>query len=348
MKIFNHANHFQHNRVIYIDGLTDRFKKLVGKGGAWREVYKISPLELARRIYTDKVDILLDLSGLTAGHRLHALRFRPAPVQVTWCGYPATTGCRFIDFRIVDAVTDPLTTGAVGSVVGADALCIERLMRIDPCFLCYQPPIPQGPHQDHPPVERRGDGAASFASFNALSKITDEVLGCWAGVLRATPGSRLLLKNREVSSPDEREGVLARCESAGLDCSRVEIIPATTGLREHLECYNRLDVALDTFPYNGTTTTCEALFMGVPVVTIAGDRHAGRVSASLLSALGRADLIAADIGAFPDAAARAVAAARDAGQTGRTELRRRLLAGHLCDAAAFAGKFLELLGRTVR
>jgi predicted O-linked N-acetylglucosamine transferase (SPINDLY family) len=233
---------------------------------------------LAQGIAQDKLDVLVDLSGLTAGHRLDALAARPAPAMVTYLGYPHTTGLPGMDYRIVDAVTDPTNQTPAGT---------EALARLDPCFVCFRPP--EGPPAPKAPP---ADAPTTFVSFNALTKLNDPLLRLWARVLAAAPRSRLLLKNRECYTPDVRAHLLARCAAAGMDPARVDIAEPTKGIGEHLAVYHRGAVALDSFPYGGTTTTCEALWMGLPVVTLAGPVHASRVGASLLNAAGLGHLVA--------------------------------------------------------
>ncbi len=303
------------------DPMTARF---AARAAAWHKCGVQSPMELARLIHAQRVDVLLELSGLTAGHRIHTLRFRPAPVQVTYCGYPGTTGCSFMDYRVVDSLTDPEDT----------AQASETLVRIDPCFLCFVPPA------DLPDVAvgARQTSPITFGCFNALTKMNDAVLQTWARVLEEPKDSRLLLKNREAASADVRASLLERCRRAGIDASRIEIAAPTAGIREHLACYSRVDIALDTFPYNGTTTTCEALLMGVPVVTLAGDRHAGRVGLSLLSAAGFPELVAGSIDEYVGIASQ-LAGDRSRLAQMRGTLGARLLASPLCDGRGLAKRF---------
>lgn len=244
------------------------------KATDWRNVFGLSAQKLAEQIRRDRIDILIDLAGLTRDSSLRAFTARPAPIQMTYIGYPNTTGLPQIDYRITDWVADP---------EGCDSDYTETLIRLPNCFLCYAipcnaPPVEPGPceHRDH----------VTFGSFNNFAKINPAVLQLWAEVLLAVPGSRLLLKS--VSSADQtaqsviREGL----ERHGVDPGRVHFAEFREKAASHLALYHDVDIALDPFPYNGTTTTCEALWMGVPVITLSGDRHAGRVGASLLTAVG--------------------------------------------------------------
>ena len=297
---------------------------LRGMAGAWCEAAAMDDAALDRAIRERRIDVLVELGGHTSGGRLGALDRKPAPVIVTAIGYPNTTGHPAVDVRIVDSVTDP---------AGAEALCTERLARIDPCFLCYRPP------DDAPePAMPAADGPITFGSFNLLSKVSAGTLAAWRGALDACPGSRLLLKSRNFADPSARAGLLARAAQAGIAPERVEIVAFTPGIAEHLALYRRVHVALDAFPYNGTTTTCEALWMGVPVVTMAGDRHAARVGASLLRAAGLPELVTECPEAFAQAATRL--AGDPAHLTAlRSGLRDRLRASPLLDAAGWATRF---------
>lgn len=203
---------------------------------------------------------------------------------VSAIGYPNTTGHPAIDWRLVDSTTDP---------EGSERYATERLLRIDPCFLCYTPPeiAPEPAHVD--------DGEQiTFGSFNLTSKVTPATIALWKSVLDAVPRSRLLVKSKSIADESTKRSVLSRLESGGIDPTRVEALAYTKSQAEHFALYSRVHVALDTTPYNGTTTTCEALWMGVPVVTLEGDRHAARVGASLLRAADCAEWIASTPDAF--------------------------------------------------
>jgi predicted O-linked N-acetylglucosamine transferase (SPINDLY family) len=298
----------------------------------WKHCVSLDDVALARRIRADRIDILIDLSGLTTGSRIRMFAYRPAPIQMTYLGYPNTTGLAEMDYRIVDSLTDP--PGA------ADTYATERLLRIDPCFLCYGG-MPEAQVAPHPPSQAPGsDGSITFGSFNALQKVSDPLLRLWVRVLEANPGSRLVMKYMAIADPAARERLRARFVAAGLQGDRVELLPGTPGYREHLETYGKVDIGLDTYPYNGTTTTCEAMWMGVPVVTLGAspDVHAARVGISLLSAVGLSDLVARDADDYVRIAS---ALARDAARLReyRATLRARMLSSPLCDRAAFGARY---------
>ena len=313
---------YQTNHIA--DAVTARLRP---RADHWRVVSTLPDAALADAIHADRVDIAVELSGLTEGHSLPAMHSRPAPVGVSYLGYPNTTGLDAIDYRLVDDVTDPAPD--------ADALAVERLFRIDAPFLCYLPPA-DAPDVAPPPSLARGPHPAgiTFGSFNALSKISDDLIALWARVLTAVPGSRLLLKAMSLADPALRLELPRRFAAQGLDDpARIELAPPTATVAAHLALYARVDVALDTHPYNGTTTTCEALLMGVPVVTLAGRVHAARVGASLLTAVGRPDLIADSEAAYIALAA-ALAADPASLAARRAAQRAEFLASPLCDAPA--------------
>ena len=262
------------------DDLTRSFQGFVD---GWRECAGLGARALANQIRADRVDLLFDLSGHTEGNALPAFAVRPAPVQITWIGYPNTTGLSAMDYRLVDAVTDPLGD--------AEGFHSERLIRLPRGFLCYRPleaayGVAVGPA---PCLE---NGWITFGSFNNLAKITPQTLDLWSAVLQAVPKARLRLKSHRVAEVQVWERLVADLEHRGISPERLETLPRADSQEAHLAQYQDIDIALDSYPYHGTTTTCEALFMGVPVVTLAGDRHAARVSASLLTQAGLNDWIA--------------------------------------------------------
>lgn len=312
------------------DETTRRIKATVD---VWRDIDKLSDAETARLIGEDSIDILIDLSGHTANNRLGVFAGKPAPVQMTYLGYPNTTGLRTIDYRITDSVADP---------AGEEAHYSEELLRLDGCFLCYHP---DQNTPDVAPLPALANGFITFGSFNNFSKINPGVLQLWSKVLKQIPGSCLLLKCPALTDAAVRHHVSAALQTLGISAERVELLGHTPTRQEHLALYAKVDIALDTFPYNGTTTTCEALWMGVPVLSLVGEHHAGRVGASLLSAVGLTDWAANTPEVFT-ATAQAIAA--DLTELGRLRsvLRSKLTASPLCDAAGFVRR-LEVAMRQV-
>ncbi|MEO7412036.1 MAG: tetratricopeptide repeat protein [Opitutaceae bacterium] len=260
------------------DAISERFEKLAV---VWREFAGKSDAVVEAAIRADAPDVLIDLAGHTGmTNRLPLFARRLAPVQITYLGYPNTTGLPAMDYRFTDETADP--TGV------ADAFATESLVRFAPTAWTYVPPG-DAPEVATLPCEAQ---PFTFGCFNSLAKITDAMLLTWAKVIAAVPNARLLLKGPGLGEAGIRETYLKRLRDSGIPAPRVELFERTLDTASHLALYHRVDVALDTFPYHGTTTTCEALWMGVPVVTVAGDRHMSRVGASLLTAIGRREWVA--------------------------------------------------------
>lgn len=260
----------------YEDHITERLRPLFAE---WRSLTALSDLEAARRIGSDSIDILVDLSGHTIHNRLQVFGYKPAPIQVSWIGYPNTTGLDCIDYRLTDSMVDP--------DADEDCLYSERLYRLPGPFLCYTPPeevasIPWGEQRS-----RQAFGQVTFGSFNARVKLGEECIALWAKTLLAIPESRLIIKSYHgVDDAIARDDLVARFGAYGIDSTRIVVRGPLNDVTDHLAAYAEIDVALDSYPYNGTTTTCEALWMGVPVITLAGDRHASRVGMALLTRIG--------------------------------------------------------------
>ena len=301
------------------DAVTERLER---RADLWRPLSGRDDAQAAALIHADRVDILVDLAGHTAGARPLIFARAPAPVQVAWLGYPNTTGMPAIGYRLTDAWADP-----PGS---SDDWHSERLVRLPGGFLCFAPLAEAEPG----PVRRREE-PLTFGSFNNLAKVTPQVVALWARLLRAVPASRLYLKSRALADAWTRERFLTLFARAGVEAERLILAGQVAAMDEHLRAYHGVDVALDPFPYNGTTTTCEALWMGVPVVTLAGTHHVARVGASLLMACGLPDLVAETEEAYLRAA---MALAADPGRRAslRTDLRARMRGAPLGDASRFA------------
>jgi predicted O-linked N-acetylglucosamine transferase (SPINDLY family) len=228
-----------------------------------------------------------------------------------------------MDWRITDARADPAPE--------ADALHTERLYRMPEVFLNWRP------HPDSPevaPAPCLSAGQVTFCSFNNFAKVSDHILGLWGRILAQLADARLMMKTLSLTDPSVQEAARRRLEQAGCDLSRVVFSGAVPSMAGHLGTYARADIALDTYPYHGTTTTCEALWMGVPVITLAGDRHASRVGVSLLESVGAGTLVARSDQEYVD---KAVALARDPQRivAWRGSLRSRILASPLANSARF-------------
>lgn len=308
-------------------------RKLQALSGHWRDISRMKPEQTAEQIRKDGIDILVDLAGHTAGNHLTLFMRKPAPIQVTWLGYPNTTGMEVMDYRIVDEITDP---------PGSEAYCTEKLIRIPGCFLCYKP-LQDAPEINPPPCN--ANGYITFGSFNNRAKISRKVIEAWSRILKTLPDARLLLKTSALTDLQTRERLKQDFLAKGILPEQLELMGHTPTRQAHLALYRRIDVALDTFPYNGTTTTCEALWMGVPVVALLGDRHASRVSASLLNNADLGELVAGTPEEYVEIACR-LAGERGTLKRLRSEMRNRLLASTLCDGSGFA-KQMEVAFRNM-
>ena len=260
------------------DEVTQRLKDAASH---WRDIRQLNHAQLAELVRKDAIDILVDLTGHTANSRVLAFTAKPAPIQVSYLGYPNTTGIATMDYRLTDAWADPPGM--------TDDYYTETLLRVPGGFLCYQP-ADYAPPVSALPATRKG--YITFGSFNNLAKITPGVVAVWAAVLEATPGSHLVVKNLSFSDAATREHYKQLFASHGIDHDRLEFLPPIYANQEHLNLYSEIDIGLDTFPYNGTTTNCEAFWMGVPVITLAGKMHVARVGVSLLSQIGLTEFIA--------------------------------------------------------
>lgn len=334
---------FCYSTTSHPDGITEELRALV-PNDQWRDFPPATGDDaLHAKILLDRIDVLIDCSGLTTHNRLGVFSRRAAPVQLSWLGYPFDTRIPSIAARIVDHFTDP--------PADSDPIEEPRLLRITrsqdveaPRFLCYAPPTDSPGPRD---AAVRAKGPFTFCCFNALQKHTPALYRAWAAILAGAPGARLLLKARGTEVAQVREDLLARLAEAKVPVERVEVLvaPRTTG--EHLAAYQRCDLQLDTFPYAGTTTTFESLFMGVPVLTLAAHHHAGRVGASILTAVRHDELIVNDIDSY---VTKAIALATSPAQLAphADNLRGRLLASPLCDARAFAEAFASTIERVVQ
>lgn len=307
------------------DPMTQALRAIIAE---WHEVGALDDAALDAFIRQQRVDVLIDLAGHFGGSRITALAHKPAPLIVTAIGYPNTTGLSAVDLRLCDTTTDP---------AGSEQHMVERPLRIEPSFLCYAPP-PDTPE----PMLPAAEAPITFGSFNAISKIGDECALLWSRVLAAVPGSQLLLKAKALADEGARTALLARLHGAGIALDRIVLLPSTATVDEHLALYQRVHIALDTFPYHGTTTTCEALWMGVPVVSLIGPRHAARVGASLLGASGLQALIAAHADEFVQICAQ-LAVDRSKLAELRTSLRAQLQGSALLDAPGYATRFYAAL-----
>jgi protein O-GlcNAc transferase len=303
------------------DDVTRRIR--AGSDG-WCEAHELDDVALTRRILDDKIDVLVDLAGHTGRNRMTMFARRAAPVQVSYLGYLGTTGLRTMDYRFTDAIADP--AGAT------EAFSSEALVPLTGGIFAYTGNR-EAPITADPPS--RANGVVTFGSFNALQKMNDETLRRWSRVLAGVAGSRLCLKAFGLAEEGHREALRQRFAAQGGDPARLIPLAPESDVASHLARYNSIDIALDTFPYNGITTTFEALWMGVPVVTLAGATQVSRFGASTMTHVGLADLVAQDDDAY---VTKAIALARDAVRLSelRRTLRDRMASSTLCDGARLA------------
>jgi predicted O-linked N-acetylglucosamine transferase (SPINDLY family) len=267
--------HFVYDDGSIEDDVNARF---LAAADGYRRVDTLDDDELAEGIRDDGIDVLVDLAGHSPGNRLRALSARPASVQATWLDYFHPAGSDAIDFFITDAHTSPAATAYRYG---------ERLVHLDRGRLCYAPPVAVAPTNPH------ADGIVRFGCFNRVAKINDAVLATWAAILDACPGSVLRIKAGAIDDAQARSHFLARCVRQGIAADRLELAGYGTHV-EALAAWADVDIALDPFPFSGCATSCDALAMGVPVVTLEGDTPVGRQTASLLAAAGRGEWIARD------------------------------------------------------
>jgi predicted O-linked N-acetylglucosamine transferase (SPINDLY family) len=304
------------------DSTSAALRKLASK---WTNLNGVEDDAAAALIQRDAPDILIDLAGHSAMNRQPLLARGLAPVQISYLGYPNTTGVPAITHRLVDEITDPSGD--------SDAFATEKLIRFSPCAWAYE-----APSEAPSPAMPDAASPVTFGSFNNFLKVTDETLFVWSKILSQVPGSRLLIKSPYLEDTEVRKSVLERISAAAIAETSVELLGFFDSPLDHLAAYNRVDVALDTFPYNGTTTTCEALWMGVPVVSLIGERHAARVGLSLLTAIGHAEWVAENEVAYIE---KAVALAQDRALRSqlRESLRSQVAASILCDHSGQAALF---------
>ncbi len=311
--------------VYYYSGraVEDDITKLYrSKATQWRETLGVSDTDLAQMIRDDEIDILIDLAGHTAGGRLPVFAEKPAPVQVTWIGYCDTTGLETMDYILMDEATAPASSATLFS---------EEVVRLPDTRFCYSPPQYAPPVSPLPALLK---GYVTFGSLSNLLKVTQDVLQAWADLLKRVDNSRLLIVWNTLQESDRRERILDVFRRNNIDPSRIEFRFKAQSHESILREYNDIDIALDTFPYSGGITTSEAMWMGVPVVTLRGRRAVSRQSASIIAAAGYHDLIADSVSEYLDIAANL---ATDFGRLYeiRKNQRSRISKSKFCDAPLF-------------
>ena len=313
-KIYGYA------QITAIDAMTEKLRALCD---GWIDTHKLNDTEAIKHIQNDQIDILVELAGLTNGNRLTLFGQRVAPIQISWLGYPATSGLETMDARITDPILSPEN--------GIEQWT-EQLIRLPRPYLAFQPP-PEAPPVEPPPCLTQG--RICFGSFNNYIKLSPTTLDLWADLLKQMPDSQLLLKGSGLVQSESAAPIMARFIERGIAADRVTIQSHLQSRKAHFAAYHQIDIALDPHPYNGTTTSCEALWMGVPVVTLAGELSRSRNGASLLTAIGLEEFIAHDAAQYRSIALDWAASPPRLAQL-RSRLRSKMAASLLCDGADFA------------
>jgi protein O-GlcNAc transferase len=307
------------------DAVTERLSAYADE---WRDVWRLTDDALIEQIRADRIDILVDLSGHTAYNRLAVFARRAAPVQISYLGYPDSTGLGTMDYRITDAVTDPH--------VIADAWHCERLLRLPGSQWCFRPFGTQAPPG---PLPAREAGFVTFGCFNNLTKASDTLLRCWVQILVKLPTSHLRLTR--VRSRQRAAEIVALFEQSGVTAERIECVPYESDPPYGLQ-FAGVDIALDNYPYNGVTTTCESLYVGVPVISLHGRNGVSRSGLSLLGSLGLGEFVASTPEEYVEIAI-ALAADLSRLEQLRASLRGRFERSPLRDEKRFAAEFEKLL-----
>jgi protein O-GlcNAc transferase len=317
---------FAYSSRIHFDHLSERIKANCEE---WQLVVGLSDEKLAYQIREDRIDVLVDLSGHTDHHRLPLFAWKPAPVQASWLGYFATTGVEAIDYLIAAPWTLPATE---------EVYFTEKIWRLPETRLCFTVP---DEHIDVAPPPAMTNGYITFGSFNNLTKMNEAVVSLWSRVLKAVPGSRLLLKTKQLQEASVRQDIVAQFSQCGIDADRL-LLESHDSRVKYFEAYHRIDIALDPFPYPGGTTTVEGLWMGVPVITLAGERFLSRQGVGLLMNCGLSEWVAADADAYVACAVSHAANLPALAQL-RKGLRQQVLDSPIFDAPRFARYFEEAL-----
>jgi predicted O-linked N-acetylglucosamine transferase (SPINDLY family) len=307
---------YSHLPVEQEDDLTRQYQCEVT---LFRNICGMSDELFQRTAIEDGIDVMIDLSGHTTGNRLVAMARRLAPVQIEWLGYPNTTGLDVMDYRISDPVTEPEGE--------ADKYSSEKILRLNGGFHLYKPSYSIPPESPLPALTTK---IITFGSFNNMKKVSVDAIALWCELMKAVPNSRLVLKDRNLEAPSSMSRVKTLFASHGIDFKRITTKGLIKNNFEHMRAYNHVDIALDSFPYTGTTTTCEALVMGCPVVTLAGSSHVSRVSASLLTHVGHPEWIAKTPEEFVQIGCK-LASDIDELSKIRSRLRKELYTSPLCD-----------------
>lgn len=345
--LLGHVTPERHGITLVCFSLTDNADRITAQlretilanDGAWHDVHELQSVQLAERIVKERVDVVLDLGGWSAGSGIEAMALRPAPLMGTYLGYAGTTGLDAIDFRIVDHVTDPMPGDGRVSF-DPQQWHTERLVRLDRCFVCYD--TTKAPEKPRSARAANSGKPITFGSFNTPAKISSACLDLWASVLRRIETSQLLLKGVGLGGTISPLFLRQQFEARGVAANRILCRGRANSVAEHLSHYEEVDIALDPYPYHGTTTTCEALAMSVPVISLAGLDHVSRVGASLLTHCGVKESVAHSPEEFVEIAAR-LAGDGAVLQHFHKTLRERFLKSPVCDASGFADSIVKAI-----
>ncbi|NQU55880.1 MAG: tetratricopeptide repeat protein [Rhodospirillales bacterium] len=324
--LLENANKDDLELICFCDGKHDDLSdRLQSAADGWLNCQGMATMVLAERIHSEKIDILFDLAGHTAANRLPLFALKPCPLQVSWAGYVGATGLKAMDYLLSDNHYTP---------ENEHCFYREKILDMADAYVCYEPPS-YAPEVG--PLPCRQADFVTFGCFNNPAKINDEVLTAWADILKSVANSRLFLKYKGIDDDFSNRRIVAALTGRGVERSRV-ILEGGATHQAFLDSYNKVDIALDTFPYSGGLTTCEALWMGTPVVTFPGKTFASRHALSYLKTIGLDDLVACDKGGYVDLAVR-LANDGDGLATLRSGLREKVARSPLCDREKFARGF---------
>lgn len=331
--LFESFNHQRYRLHCYttsnvVDKVTLQLKQ---QAASWHNLSHYDDETKAQKIQQDEIDILIDLAGHSLGSNIAVFAQKPAPIQMTYLGYPFSSGLTSMDYRITDDFTDPGESTA--------HLHTEKLLKISPSFICYKPEKPYEIDASPPMMKNK---FVTFGSFNNLSKLSNLTIQLWANILNEVDGATILLKSTHVIPDGLRDTILSTFENFGVHHHRVILHHPTATKAEHFALYNRVDIGLDSTPYNGTTTTYEAIYMGIPVITLLGKAHLSRVGGGILTNLGLNELIANDENDYLNIATQLAKTPLSLTEY-RTTLRNRLLTSPLTDQTSYTRKFEQLL-----
>jgi len=340
LPIFQHYNKedfkfFCYSGTPKLDKITEAIQNNID---TWRQIYNLSDEEIVKTIKQDEIDILVDLAGHSSSpNHISLFSYKPAPILISYLGYPFSTGLKNMDYRITDNFADPEGM--------TENIHTEKLIRIQSSFLCYQPPKHDIIIEKCIPYQK--NKYITFGSFNNLNKLSGSTIELWSVILKSIPNSKLALKSSQSLASLLKEHIVAQFQIHGISMDRLLIFDYDSHQKDHLEKYNNIDICLDTYPYNGTTTTFEALWMGVPVITLCGNAHLSRVGNSILHNMTLDQLIGNSPQEYFNIAI-TLANNIDEIQNYRNILRNKLMNSELTDEIEFGKKFDALMRQVWR